>query len=422
MPYPNEHACRVREPGEFVRFFRKHVKDENDVGDYKATGKPYDLIMGYRTDDSSDVQSHRYPTSDWTAEEARAHCKAHKGISFEPASGSSGSSSATLQEEGWLEAEEGEEKLDQVSIRPRTYVPARLINTPWAITAEKLAVLQTVFTRYMRGEKLDPEEVQMVVHGAKRPADRRVGKIAVLPLFGSIFPRANLMTNTSGATSAEVFGSQFDELVKNPDVSAIVLDVDSPGGQASGIPELSKKIYQARSKKPIVAVANHDMDSAAYWIGSSASEVSVTPSGELGSIGVYAAHDDVSESLKQEGIKRTLISAGKYKTEGNPWEPLSEEAKATIQTGVDEFYDAFVKDVARNRGVKVADVRNGFGEGRVVGAHQAVELGMADRIETLDEAILRLQKSLFSLSPEQKQQAEDLRIKVNQILEKEKTQ
>lgn len=303
-------------------------------------------------------------------------------------------------------------------IRPRTYIPARLITTPWAILPEKLAELQMVFSRYMSGDKLDPEEIQMAIHGAKRPADRRAGKIAILPLFGSIFPRANMMTDVSGATSAEIFGKQFDELINDPEVSAIVLDVDSPGGQVSGVPELSKKIYQARGKKPIVAVANHLMASAAYYIGSAASEISITPSGELGSIGVYSAHDDLSERMKQGGVRRTIISAGKYKTEGNPWEPLTEEAKAAVQASVNEVYDWFVSDVARNRGVKASEVRSGFGEGRAVGAQQAVELNMADRIETLDETIRRLQKALFTLTPEQNQQAERLHEQVTSILHK----
>jgi ClpP class serine protease len=86
----------------------------------------------------------------------------------------------------------------------------------------------------------------------------------------------------------------------------------------------------------------------------------------------------------------SLISAGKYKLEGNPWESLTAEARAAIQTSVDEYYDAFIKSIARNRGMKPASVRNGFGEGRLVGARQAVELGMADRVGTLEETIDRL--------------------------------
>jgi signal peptide peptidase SppA len=217
-----------------------------------------------------------------------------------------------------------------------------------------------------------------------------VGSVAVLPLFGTIFPRANMMTDVSGATSAERFGAQFSELMQDPNIDAIVLDVDSPGGQVNGIEELSRQIFDARGPKPIVAIANHTMASAAYWIATAADEVVVTPSGEVGSIGVFAVHKDISGALAQDGIKVSLISDGKYKIEGNPYEPLAEEARASIQTRVGEAYDAFITAIARNRGVKPDDVQNGFGEGRVVGARQAVELGMADRVGTLEETIQHL--------------------------------
>lgn len=272
----------------------------------------------------------------------------------------------------------------------KTYVLQAFTETPWAILPHKLAILEEIVSRHVAGEKLDAEEVQAQIHGARRPDDRRVSSVAVLPLFGTIFPRANLMTDVSGATSAERFGAQFAELVSDPEIGAIVIDVDSPGGQVNGVEELSRRIYEARGKKPIVAVANHTMASAAYWIGTAADEVVVTPSGEVGSIGVFSVHKDMSKALEQDGIKVSIISEGKYKTEGNPYEPLAEEARTAIQERVSESYDAFIRDVARNRGVKPAIVRNGFGEGRVVGARQAVELGMADRIGGLEETIQRL--------------------------------
>jgi signal peptide peptidase SppA len=263
---------------------------------------------------------------------------------------------------------------------------------PWAILPQQMTVLVEIVTRHFAGEKLSAEEVQTRIHGARRPSERSAGAVAVLPLFGTIFPRANLMTDVSGATSAEIFGKRFDELVNDATVGAIVLDIDSPGGQVSGVEELSKKIYDARGSKPIVAVANHTMASAAYWIGTAADEVVATPSAEVGSIGVFALHEDVSAALEKDGVKISLISEGKFKTEGNPYEPLNEESRAAIQARVAEHYDAFVRAVARNRGVKVSDVRGGFGEGRVVGARQAVSLGMADRVGTLDETIARLQR------------------------------
>jgi signal peptide peptidase SppA len=300
-----------------------------------------------------------------------------------------------------------------------SYVMKAFVETPWAILPHKLAILEEIVIRHTAGEKLDPEEVQMRIHGAKRPAERRSGNVAVLPLFGTIFPRANLMTQVSGATSAEMFGRQFDELVKDPEVKGIVLDVDSPGGQVGGIEELSRQIYAARGIKPIVAVANHVMDSAAYYIGSAAEEVVVTPSGEVGSIGVFAVHEDISKQLEQDGVKLTVIKEGKYKVEGNPWEPLNEEAKAAIQQNVKDAYDAFVNSVARNRGKTAEIVREGFGEGRTVGASRAVELGMADTIGTLDETVNRVIRQTFTLSDDQRLAAEELHAKVEQILRKE---
>ena len=271
----------------------------------------------------------------------------------------------------------------------RSYVLQAFVETPWAILPSKLAALTEVVERHVNGEKLSAEEVQTRIHGASRPADRRVQSVAVLPLFGSIFPRANMLTDMSGATSAERFSNQFSALLKDPEVNAIILDVDSPGGSVEGIEELSQKIYDARGQKPIIAVADHLMASAAYHIGSAADEIVASPSSELGSIGVFAVHEDYSVALQNEGVKISLISEGKYKTEGNPYEPLGDEAKAAIQKMVAEYYDAFVSSVARNRGVNAAIVRNGFGEGRVVSAQEAVKLGMADSIGTLEQTIER---------------------------------
>jgi len=272
----------------------------------------------------------------------------------------------------------------------QSYVLDAFIETPWAILPRQLIVLEEIVIRHVSGEKLDAEEIQTRIHGAVRPQNRQVQSVAVLPLFGTIFPRANLMTDMSGATSAERFGAQFSELVRDPNVNAIVLDVNSPGGQVGGIDELSRQIFDARGQKPVIAVVNHLMASAAYWIGTAADEVVVSPSSEVGSIGVFAVHEDFSKALDQIGVKVSLISAGKFKIEGNPYQPLTEEARSAIDARVNDYYDAFINSVARNRGVKPAIVRNGFGEGRVVGAQQAIDLGMADQIGTLQETVERL--------------------------------
>jgi len=188
-------------------------------------------------------------------------------------------------------------------------------------------------------------------------------------------------------------------MIADDNVGAIVLEIDSPGGSVFGIQELWDTIFSARGEKKVVAVANSYAASAAYYIASAAEEVVVTPSGAVGSIGVLTAHADMSKKLAEEGIDVTLISAGKFKTEGNQFEPLSAEGRDAMQDMVDGYYSAFVNAVAKGRDVKAADVRGGFGEGRVVTAANAKSEGMVDRVETLDSTIARLMSSTRAQRP-----------------------
>jgi signal peptide peptidase SppA len=265
---------------------------------------------------------------------------------------------------------------------------------PWAILPEKLAIIREIIVLRAGGYRPTPEEIKAELEAA-RPGERAVisggSAIAVIPVVGTLIPRGNMLMEMSGAVSVQQLTRIFRTALNDPEVGSIVLDLDSPGGQVGGIEELATEIYQARGQKPITAVANGLAASAAYWLASAASELVVTPSGEVGSIGVFAMHQDVSAALDKMGVKITLIAAGKYKTESNPFEPLGEEAQGAVQARVDDYYNAFTKAVARGRGVNQADVIAGFGEGRVVGAQQAVRLGMADRVATIDEVINGLQ-------------------------------
>jgi capsid assembly protease len=265
-----------------------------------------------------------------------------------------------------------------------------VLETPWAILPSKLAAILDVLALRASGEKLTEEEIRARIGAAARPVHRVTGNVAVLPLIGTISHRAGMMSESSGGTSTERFTAAFRQALADPNVGAIVIDVDSPGGSVEGVPELSSEIFNARGPKSIVAVANAMAASAAYWIATAADELVVTPSGEVGSIGVWAAHEDDSAYLEQMGVKMSIIRAGKYKIEANPFEPLTEEARAAIQEQVNDYYSMFVDAVARNRGVTAKAVRDGYGEGRVVGAKQAKALGMVDRIATLDETIQRL--------------------------------
>ena len=262
--------------------------------------------------------------------------------------------------------------------------------TPWAILPDKMAIILDLLTFRAQGGELSAEEIREITGAAPRSQGRVTGSIAVLPLHGVIVQRAGFLSDLFGDSSTERFGALLRQTLADPSIGAVVIDVDSPGGSVYGVQELADEIFAARGPKPIVAVANSMAASAAYWLATQADDLVVTPSGEVGSIGIIAAHQDVSVALEQAGVKMTLVSAGKYKAESNPFVPLGEDARAAIQSRVDDHYAVFVNAVARGRGVRPSAVRGGFGEGRVVGARQAVDLGMADRVATLEQTIAKL--------------------------------
>lgn len=286
-----------------------------------------------------------------------------------------------------------------------------IAETPWAILPQSLRMILEIVQQRAEGERPSDEEVREAFRSSDRedrPAS--AGPVAVIPVYGPIFPRANLMTEMSGATAVQDVQGAFRAALADEAVAAILFDIDSPGGVVDLVPELAEEIREARGEKPISAVANATAASAAYWIGSSVDELSVTPSGEVGSIGVWMAHEDWSRFDEKKGVKTTLISAGKYKTEANPFEPLSEEARESLQASVDGYYEMFLAAVAKGRGVKASEVRSKFGEGRMVGAKDALERGMVDHVETFEQAVARLartpakrsrpRKSLLSLPDE----------------------
>jgi len=259
--------------------------------------------------------------------------------------------------------------------------------TIWAIVPEKLDALL--------------ESLGWIVPGTEYEArtsedEPRIepGSVAVLTISGIITHKPSWISLLFGGNSTIELGEVLDNLVENKAVKAIVLDVDSPGGSVSGVQELSQKIFDARSKKPIIAVANSLMASAAYWIGSAAEKVYIIPSGQVGSVGVYAVHVDTSVADERAGYKYTIIDAGKHKTELTETEPLSDEARGYLQHQIDSYYKKFISDVARNRGVSPSKVLQDYGQGRVLVAEDAAGVGMVDGIATLDEVINITQKEI----------------------------
>lgn len=281
---------------------------------------------------------------------------------------------------------------------PRAYpqIIRAICETPWAMLPSAFAVLREVVAMRLEGIVLAPEEIEDRIAagpGKREPVRAGGGVIAVIPISGPIFPRANLMTAISGGTSLDTFGRTIEAVAADPQIGTILLDVNSPGGSVDLMPETVATLRAARKSTPIVAVANTMAASAAYWLAAQADELVVSPSARVGSIGVIAAHDDESSMWEEHrGIKTSLISAGKYKAEANPFGPLTAEAREMIQGLVDEVYGWFVADVAKGRGVKRSDVEAGFGQGRMVGATDAVASGMADRVDTLEGTIARLSR------------------------------
>lgn len=261
---------------------------------------------------------------------------------------------------------------------------------PWAVTPSMRPIIAGILARRIAGHDTDPAEIQAALVNRKNLPQPAKGAVALIPLYGVVAPRVNLLSDFSGGTTFEALHQQLDAAVANPEVKTIVFDVDSPGGNVAGATEFARAMLKARTQKPIIAQAQYLMASAANWVMSCATEIVAAPSARVGAIEVYALYDDISEALAKEGIKRTLVAAGKFPPEGQDGGPLSDQFKAHLKSLCESFYGYQVADIAKGRGVKESDVRNGFGNGRVVTADEALALGMIDRIGTLDDTLARV--------------------------------
>lgn len=271
----------------------------------------------------------------------------------------------------------------------------------WAILPEKYEAIRALLELRASGGRVTEEEIKAITQAAARPSPRTAGNVAVIPVLGTLCYRAGMMSQYSGGASVQGLQKTFRQALSDDSVKAIVFDIDSPGGEVDGIQEFGEEIFNARGQKKMVAVSNTLAASGAYWLATAADELVVSPSAQVGSIGVFMQHCDWSKYNENLGVVPTYISAGKYKTDGNPDQPLSDDARANMQSLVDGYYNAFVNAVARGRGVPATDVKNGFGEGRVVLAKDAVKMGMADRVATLDQTLAR-----FGVSSQVRQMAE----------------
>jgi signal peptide peptidase SppA len=263
------------------------------------------------------------------------------------------------------------------------------MRTCWAITENGLRQVLQVADR-----QGDPEAVAARFGERAGPGSALEyrGSTAVIEVAGPIFRYANLMTMVSGASSVEILAKDFQAAMDDPGVENVVLEVNSPGGEITGINELAQQVFDARGTKPITAYVGGQGASAAYWIASAADEVVIDPTAMLGSIGVVATYVDDRKAKQAVGIDEIQIvsSASPNKRP----DPNTEEGLAQIQAEVDALAEVFVGAVARNRAVSEETVRTDFGQGGILVGNAAVAAGLADRLGSLEGVIADLQQAL----------------------------
>jgi len=271
--------------------------------------------------------------------------------------------------------------------KKRTKLPllaTRVINTPLMIEPDKLhIILQVIGDRIGLVPDLSIDADMAASGITLKPRDDKAPTpktIAVIPVYGTLVYRSGDMDALSGLTSYEDIRSSFTKALEDPNVEGIVFDIDSPGGEATGVFDLVDTIYEARGKKPIYAMANEIAYSAAYAIASAADKIYLPRTGTVGSIGVIAIHTDQSGYDEKLGVKYTSIYAGKHKNDFSPHKELSDEARASLQEKIDEMYALFIETVARNRGIKTTIVKST--EANVYQGAHAVDIGLADAILT----------------------------------------
>lgn len=289
-----------------------------------------------------------------------------------------------------------------MSSRTYPHLADRLLNTPLLLHPQKLdAIIAGLGGRLLGVDGLQINAAELTACAAL-PAEmfttrrgertergyRAVDGVAVISAMGGLVHRTRLAADSSLLIGYNDLAADLEDALAQADVHAIALVLDSPGGEVSGAFELAERIYAARGRKPIVAVADGMAASAAYLAASAADEVVLTPTSYVGSIGVVMRHVDFSRALANDGITVSHIFAGEHKIDGNPYQPLPDAVRAALQADIEGLYQMFVQAVAKHRGLSeqaVRDTRAGVYRGVA-----AVAARLADRIGTVDAVVAEL--------------------------------
>ena len=259
---------------------------------------------------------------------------------------------------------------------------------PWGILPGHFENLADLFYKKTIDSKAQHEAIS-TFEGREtgKPLYEKDGEVAIITISGPLSKTVGYHSWYYGHRSSyEIIIESVNQAVLDRSVSSIVLNIESPGGTVTGVESASDAIFEANKQKPIVAFANGLMASAAYWFGSAAESIVAEKTSEIGSIGVLMVHWDLSEWDKQDGIKRTYITAGKYKALGNEAEPLGEFAKGVFQDELDYFYSLFINDISRNRGVS-SEKALSMADGKIFIGQQALDIGLVDKIGNLETAL-----------------------------------
>lgn len=222
--------------------------------------------------------------------------------------------------------------------------------------------------------------------GARR-ARMRDG-VALVPLQGPILRYSGMMTDYSGAASLEGFVSDIRLAADDARVNAIVMEINSPGGEITGITQAARMIRAIAQTKPVVAYADGMMGSAAYLLGAAAREIVVDPMAVLGSLGVVLTATDRSAADQRAGVKRYEIVSSQ--TPGKRPDPSTDVGRAALQALADRQGESFLAEIAQLRGVSVADLLDATGGGGMLTGQDAVARGLADRVAGFEDTIARL--------------------------------
>lgn len=271
-----------------------------------------------------------------------------------------------------------------------------IVSTVWAIIPEALegiiAVLERDFSNpaYIRMKekaveagRWPPNPEALAIPGAKRaegiPGAFQRENVAFIPVMGPIIPHSSFFSEVSGVTSVDSIGAALRAAERNPDVAAIGMVHDSPGGAVPGIHELAGKISSA--KKPVEAFVYGSSASASYWLATGARSITTSRTGILGSIGV-AAVARVQQGNDINGDRRVEIVSTNAP---NKRPDLTTEAgAATLRAVLDEIESVFVGDVAKNMKVTREKVIADFGRGGLLVGQKAVDAGMAHGVSTFE--------------------------------------